>query len=58
MSFWKPGTAFPGAELEGDREVQDEGGLKFVFNPNLNLSLDFQRQSLPIYKQRKFNSKF
>ena len=51
MSFWKPGTAFPGAEMEGDRDIQAEGGLKYVFNPNQNSTLDIQRQNLPIFKQ-------
>lgn len=50
MKFWKPGTAAPGEEIEVDREVQTEGGSLFIPNLNKSLSLDLQRQSLPISK--------
>lgn len=52
MKFWKPGTSFPGEEFQNDRDIQIEGGLNFTFNPNEKLSIETQREKLPIYKYR------
>eukprot|EP01027_Heterolobosea_sp_BB2_P018681 GEZU01026283.1.p1 GENE.GEZU01026283.1~~GEZU01026283.1.p1 ORF type:complete len:202 (-),score=19.84 GEZU01026283.1:32-607(-) len=52
MAFWKPGTKFPG---DVDRESEKEGGIDssvLFYNPNQRLSLQQQRQLLPIYKYR------
>jgi ATP-dependent RNA helicase DDX35 len=50
--FWKPGTSGPGQDLEMDRDTQQEGGKQYVFNPNTKLSLEHQRQRLPIFQLR------
>ncbi|EIW69555.1 ATP-dependent RNA helicase DDX35 [Tremella mesenterica] len=50
--FWKPGTAAPGSSL--DRDTETEGSLLPSLNPQTaHLSLDAQRQRLPIYKHRE-----
>lgn len=50
--FWKPGAAAPGSSL--DRETESEGSLLPSINPQVaHLSLDAQRQRLPIYKHRQ-----
>jgi ATP-dependent RNA helicase DDX35 len=52
-TFWKPGTAAPGLDLnEQDRDVEQGNGNFAVFNPNANLGLQEQRQRLPIAKYR------
>lgn len=52
LQFWKPGTAAPGSSL--DRESEKDGSLLPVnTSQNAHLSLDAQRQRLPIYKHRE-----
>ncbi|ORY22759.1 pre-mRNA splicing factor [Naematelia encephala] len=49
--FWKPGAAAPGSSL--DRETEAEGSLLPSTSRNAHLSLEAQRQRLPIYKHRE-----
>ncbi|KIR58628.1 ATP-dependent RNA helicase DDX35 [Cryptococcus bacillisporus CA1873] len=51
LQFWKPGTAAPGSSL--DRESEKDGSLPVNTSQNAHLSLDAQRQRLPIYKHRE-----
>ncbi|KAK8869932.1 hypothetical protein IAR55_000500 [Kwoniella newhampshirensis] len=52
LQFWKPGAAAPGSSL--DRESEAEGSLLPVAAAkNAHLSIDAQRQRLPIYKHRE-----
>ncbi|KAK4689933.1 ATP-dependent RNA helicase DDX35, partial [Tremellales sp. Uapishka_1] len=52
MQFWKPGAAAPGSSL--DRDTEAEGSLlPSSSTRNAHLSLDAQRQRLPIYKHRE-----
>jgi ATP-dependent RNA helicase DDX35 len=52
MQFWKPGTAAPGSTA--DRESEAEGGLLVppAANKFANLSLQAQRERLPIFRHR------
>jgi ATP-dependent RNA helicase DDX35 len=40
------------ASSQLDRDVENEGGSSFVYNPNRNLSLQQQRLRLPVYHHR------
>ncbi|OCF39888.1 ATP-dependent RNA helicase DDX35 [Kwoniella heveanensis CBS 569] len=53
LQFWKPGTAAPGSSL--DRESESEGSLlpSAGSSQNAHMSLEAQRQKLPIYKHRE-----
>ncbi|XP_006816912.1 putative ATP-dependent RNA helicase DHX35 [Saccoglossus kowalevskii] len=51
--FWKPGTDAPGTGLHEERERISEGsGEVVVYNPHVSISIEQQRQRLPIFKHR------
>ncbi|XP_071488369.1 probable ATP-dependent RNA helicase DHX35 [Diadema antillarum] len=52
--FWKPGTAAPGEGLKEERTGGESQGESqgVVFNPNVSLSIEQQRQRLPVFKHR------
>ncbi|KAF9233931.1 P-loop containing nucleoside triphosphate hydrolase protein [Melanogaster broomeanus] len=50
LSFWKPGTTAPGSSL--DRATQDEGTVIQSAPSQSSLSLQAQRERLPISKHR------
>ncbi|XP_048578247.1 probable ATP-dependent RNA helicase DHX35 isoform X2 [Nematostella vectensis] len=49
--FWRPGAEAPGVNEERPSS-NDESSTTTVFNPNSSLSIDIQRQRLPIFKHR------
>ncbi|XP_076470144.1 putative ATP-dependent RNA helicase DHX35 isoform X2 [Babylonia areolata] len=51
--FWKPGSEKPGHSIDEERAVQGEsGGTTVAFNPYRNLSIEQQRQRLPVFQYR------
>ena len=51
--FWRPGTSKPGADLQSERTVEGDGAGSFVqYNSNISLSMQQQRQRLPVFKYR------
>ncbi|XP_048776032.2 probable ATP-dependent RNA helicase DHX35 isoform X2 [Ostrea edulis] len=51
--FWKPGAEAPGQALKEERTtIAEEGGTTVVYNQNVSLSLEQQRQKLPVFKLR------
>uniref|UniRef100_A0A672HAF1 Probable ATP-dependent RNA helicase DHX35 n=1 Tax=Salarias fasciatus TaxID=181472 RepID=A0A672HAF1_SALFA len=51
MKFWKPGTEAPG--ISEERELNTETtGSPIIFNPHVALSIEKQRQKLPVFKHR------
>ena len=51
--FWKPGTDAPGVGLHEERDTTEEGsGCVVKYNPNVSLSVEQQRQRLPIFQYR------
>ncbi|KIJ17309.1 hypothetical protein PAXINDRAFT_98324 [Paxillus involutus ATCC 200175] len=50
LTFWKPGTTAPGSSL--DRTTQEEGAVISSAPSHGSLSLQVQRDSLPIVKHR------
>ena len=52
--FWRPGQSKPGADVKNDRKVDgDIGAGSFLsYNPNVSLSMQQQRQRLPVFKYR------
>ncbi|XP_052815863.1 probable ATP-dependent RNA helicase DHX35 isoform X2 [Mya arenaria] len=53
MKFWKPGEEAPGRGLQEERGSGREGEAQpAVYNPNKSLSIEQQRQKLPIFKVR------
>ncbi|XP_060582526.1 probable ATP-dependent RNA helicase DHX35 [Ruditapes philippinarum] len=51
--FWKPGETAPGQSLEEERKSGKETDSQVaVYNPNVSLSIEQQRQKLPIFKVR------
>ncbi|XP_022084091.1 probable ATP-dependent RNA helicase DHX35 [Acanthaster planci] len=51
--FWKPGTDKPGAGLKEERSQISEGsGECAVYNPYVAISIEQQRQRLPVFKHR------
>ncbi|MED6280298.1 ATPdependent RNA helicase [Characodon lateralis] len=51
MKFWKPGTEAPGISEERDLSSETTGS-PIIFNPNTALSIEKQRQKLPVFKHR------
>ena len=53
--FWKPGSDRPGAGLSQEK-IQTGGdsqsGATVIHNPNVSLSIEQQRQRLPVFKHR------
>lgn len=52
LSFWKPGTAAPGSSL--DRVTQEQEGVIPSAPSDNSLSLQAQRERLPIAKYRTY----
>jgi len=53
VKFWKPGTDTPGSHIEEERQhVVDSSAVSVVYNPNASLSIERQRQSLPVFRYR------
>ncbi|CAL1538482.1 unnamed protein product [Lymnaea stagnalis] len=55
--FWKPGTAGPGLtniaeERTTNTDTSDISAPSIVYNPNKNLSIEQQRQKLPVFQYR------
>lgn len=51
--FWKPGTDVPPSVISEERHGPEvEGSSSFVYNANVSLSIDQQRQHLPIFRYR------
>ena len=52
--FWKPGAEGPGQSLNEERQQQTSEGSAptAVYNPNKSLSIEQQRQRLPVFKYR------
>ena len=50
--FWKPYTDAPGSGLTEERQPDSVNFSNFVFNPNISLSIEQQRQKLPIFAHR------
>uniref|UniRef100_A0A8C5CLJ4 DEAH-box helicase 35 n=1 Tax=Gadus morhua TaxID=8049 RepID=A0A8C5CLJ4_GADMO len=51
MKFWKPGSEAPG--ITEERELTSETtGSPVIFNPHTALSIEKQRQKLPVFKHR------
>ncbi|XP_040186377.1 probable ATP-dependent RNA helicase DHX35 [Rana temporaria] len=51
IRFWKPGTEGPGANLSEERQSNAEV-TSVVYNPHASLSIEQQRQKLPVFKLR------
>ncbi|KAL8616322.1 ATP-dependent RNA helicase [Nucella lapillus] len=52
-TFWKPGSEKPGHSIDEERAVQGEStGTTVAFNPYRNLSIEQQRQRLPVFQYR------
>ncbi|KAH0619085.1 hypothetical protein JD844_018733 [Phrynosoma platyrhinos] len=53
MKFWKPGTDGPGANLSEERQSPAESAsVSVIYNPYVSLSIEQQRQKLPVFKLR------
>ncbi|XP_078508280.1 putative ATP-dependent RNA helicase DHX35 isoform X1 [Lissotriton helveticus] len=53
MRFWKPGTEGPGVSISEERQSAAEvSGTAVIFNPHASLSIEQQRQRLPVFKLR------
>ncbi|XP_076875098.1 putative ATP-dependent RNA helicase DHX35 isoform X2 [Brachyhypopomus gauderio] len=51
MKFWKPGSEAPGVSEERDVSTESTGA-PFIYNPYTALSIEKQRQKLPVFKHR------
>lgn len=53
LKFWKPGTDAPGGHIEEERlNTSESASSSVVYNPNASLSVERQRQSLPVFRYR------
>ncbi|NXC43556.1 DHX35 helicase, partial [Penelope pileata] len=53
VKFWKPGTEGPGVSVSEERQSPAESsGVTVVYNPFASLSIEQQRQKLPVFKLR------
>ncbi|XP_048253674.1 probable ATP-dependent RNA helicase DHX35 [Haliotis rufescens] len=51
--FWKPGTAGPGQGLQEERQsTKDAEAQPVKYNPNQSMSIEQQRQKLPVFQHR------
>jgi len=51
--FWRPGQHKPGSDVKIERNDSGEGAGSFMaYNPNVSLSMQQQRQRLPVFKYR------
>uniref|UniRef100_A0A8C3KD76 Probable ATP-dependent RNA helicase DHX35 n=1 Tax=Calidris pygmaea TaxID=425635 RepID=A0A8C3KD76_9CHAR len=53
VKFWKPGTEGPGVGVSEERQSPAESsGITVIYNPYASLSIEQQRQKLPVFKLR------
>ncbi|XP_028745057.1 probable ATP-dependent RNA helicase DHX35 isoform X1 [Peromyscus leucopus] len=53
VKFWKPGTEGPGVSISEERQsVTENSGTTIIYNPYAALSIEQQRQKLPVFKLR------
>jgi len=53
VKFWKPGTDVPGSHIEEERQnIVETAASSVVYNPNASLSIERQRQGLPVFRYR------
>ncbi|EDL96629.1 DEAH (Asp-Glu-Ala-His) box polypeptide 35 (predicted), isoform CRA_b [Rattus norvegicus] len=53
VKFWKPGTEGPGVSISEERQsVTENSGTTVIYNPYAALSIEQQRQKLPVFKLR------
>ncbi|XP_066928757.1 probable ATP-dependent RNA helicase DHX35 [Clytia hemisphaerica] len=51
--FWRPGQEKPGSDVKIDKTENGEGSGTFIsFNSNVSLSMQQQKQRLPVFKYR------
>lgn len=56
VKFWKPGTEGPGVSISEERQsVTENSGTTIIYNPYAALSIEQQRQKLPVFKLRNHN---
>ena len=51
-TFWKPGTVKPEKSLNEERYVAREESTSYIYNSNPSLSIQQQRQRLPVFRFR------
>ncbi|KAL4676270.1 hypothetical protein H8959_010415 [Pygathrix nigripes] len=53
VKFWRPGTEGPGVSISEERQsLTENSGATVVYNPYAALSIEQQRQKLPVFKLR------
>nr|XP_012610552.1 probable ATP-dependent RNA helicase DHX35 isoform X3 [Microcebus murinus] len=53
VKFWRPGTEGPGVSISEERQsITENSGTTVVYNPYAALSIEQQRQKLPVFKLR------
>ena len=53
VKFWKPGTDVPGSHIEEERQnIVESAASSVIYNPNASLSIERQRQGLPVFRYR------
>ncbi|XP_004698044.1 probable ATP-dependent RNA helicase DHX35 [Echinops telfairi] len=53
VKFWRPGTEGPGVSIAEERQsLADNAVTSVVYNPHAALSIEQQRQKLPVFKLR------
>ncbi|XP_008068317.1 probable ATP-dependent RNA helicase DHX35, partial [Carlito syrichta] len=53
VKFWRPGTEGPGVSISEERQsLTENSGTTVVYNPYAALSIEQQRQKLPVFKLR------
>nr|XP_010589984.1 probable ATP-dependent RNA helicase DHX35 [Loxodonta africana] len=53
VKFWRPGTEGPGVSISEERQsLAENSGTTVVYNPYAALSIEQQRQKLPVFKLR------
>ena len=53
VTFWKPGTDVPGSHIDEERQnITETAASSVVYNPNSSLSIERQRQALPVFRYR------
>ncbi|XP_059934786.1 probable ATP-dependent RNA helicase DHX35 isoform X1 [Mesoplodon densirostris] len=53
VKFWRPGTEGPGVSISEDRQsLAENSATTVVYNPYAALSIEQQRQKLPVFKLR------
>ncbi|XP_047296310.1 putative ATP-dependent RNA helicase DHX35 isoform X2 [Homo sapiens] len=51
VKFWRPGTEGPGVSISEERQsLAENSGTTVVYNPYAALSIEQQRQKLPVFK--------